>query len=177
MISLRVPGGTSPQRSARLRGVLAAALLLLVSACAAGGDPVPPQVRLADLRLLESGLFEQRFEIDLRIGNPNDFELPLDGLTFDLEVNGSDFARGFSDQRVTIPRLGEGTITVIATTTLIDVVRQMKLLAERGDLAYRLGGTAYLDSLARRSVPYESEGTFRLLEKNEDADEDTGRST
>jgi LEA14-like dessication related protein len=169
LTALRALGRSCPQRPARLRGVIAGALLLLVSACAAGGDPVPPQVRLADLRLLESGLFEQRFEIDLRIGNPNDFDLPLDGLTFDLDVNGSDFARGFSDQRVTIPRLGEGTITVVATTTLIDVVRQMKLLAERGDLAYRLGGTAYLNSLARRSVPYESEGTFRLLDKDDDA--------
>jgi LEA14-like dessication related protein len=144
--------------------VLAAVALLLVGACA-GVAPVAPQVRLVDLRLLQSSLFEQRFEIDLRIGNPNDFDLPLDGLTFDLAVNGADFARGFSDQRVTVPRLGEGTVTVIATTTLIDVVRQMKLLAERGDLAYRLGGIVYLDSLARRSLPYESEGSFRLLDR------------
>jgi len=158
----RTTGGMPLGRPAAwLRAVV---LLLLVAACA-GGEPVAPQVRLVDLRLLESGLFEQRFEIDLRIGNPNDFALPLDGLTFDLEINGADFAQGFSDQRVTVPRLGEGIITVTATTTLIDLVQQMKLLAERGDLAYRLGGVAYLTGLARRSVPYESEGTFRLLDR------------
>jgi len=141
-------------------GGLAAPLLL--AACGVTGDPVPPQVRLADLRLLDAGLFEQRFELDLRVGNPNDFALPLDGLTFDLEVNGEAFARGFSDRRVTIPRLGVGLVSVTASTTLIDMVRQMMLLAQRGDLSYRLTGLAYLDSLTRRTVPYESEGTFRL---------------
>ena len=138
------------------------AVLLLLAACGTA-NPIPPLVRVVDLRLLESGVFEQRFEIDLRIGNPNDFALPLDGLTFDLEVNGEAFVRGFSDQRVTIPRLGEGRVSVAASTTLLDVVRQMMLLAERGDLSYRLRGLAYLNSLQRHSVPYESEGSFRLL--------------
>jgi hypothetical protein len=52
---------------------------------------------------------------------------------------------------------------VAASTTLVDMVRQMLLLAERGDLSYRLTGQAFLDSLQRRSVPYQSEGSFRLL--------------
>lgn len=149
------------RRAVALAGAALAAPLLL-AACGVTGDPVPPLVRLADLRLVESSVFEQRFEIDLRIGNPNDFALPIDGLTFDLEVNGESFVRGFSDQRVTIPRLGDGLVSVAASTTLIEVVRQMLLLSQRGDLTYRLSGLAYLESFARRSVPYQSEGTFRL---------------
>src|SRR3546814_10301541 len=78
------------------------------------------------------------------------------------EVNGEAFARGFSDQRVTVPRLGERLISVAASTTLLDVVRQLQLLSERGDLSYRLRGLTYLNNLQRRSVPYESEGSFRL---------------
>lgn len=145
---------------------VAATLLLALTACGSA-DPLPPEVRVVDLRLLESGVFEQRFEIDLRIGNPNDFDLPLDGLTFDLEVNGEDFARGFSNDRVTVPRLGEERLSVQASTTLLELVRQMQLLAQRGDVSYRLSGTAYLDNLVRRSAPYESEGTFRLLGRRE----------
>lgn len=145
---------------ASLAGALLAAVLL--SSCSIF-EPEPPQVRVADLRLLDSTVFEQRFEINLTIGNPNDFALPLDGLTFDLEVNGETFARGFSNQRVTIPRLGEGRVSVAASTTLIEVMRQMQLFAEYGDVTYRLSGVAYLDSLRRRRVPYESEGSFRLL--------------
>jgi LEA14-like dessication related protein len=143
-----------------LAGLLATVLLL--AGCSTV-EPAPPHVRVADLRLLDSTVFEQRFEINLRIGNPNDFALPLDGLTFDLEVNGETFARGFSNQRVTIPRLGEGSVSVAASTTLVELLRQMQLLAGRADMTYRLRGFAYLDSLERRTVPYESEGSFRLL--------------
>ncbi|MGF1628803.1 MAG: LEA type 2 family protein [Kiloniellaceae bacterium] len=145
---------------ASVRGAFLSAVLLL-AACGTA-DPIPPLVRVVDVRLLESSVFEQRFQIDLRIGNPNDFALPLDGLTFDLEVNGEAFARGFSSQRVTIPRLSESQLSVESSTTLFDLVRQMMLLAERGDLTYRLRGLAYLNSLQRHSVPYESEGSFRL---------------
>lgn len=144
-----------------LASLLAAAVLFLTGCGTA--DPVPPHVHVADLRLLDSTLFEQRFEINFRIGNPNDFALPLDGLTFDLEVNGESFARGFSSQRVTIPRLGEGNVSVAASTSLVELLRQMRLLAGRSDVTYRLRGHAYLDSLDRRTVPYESAGSFRLL--------------
>ena len=147
-------------RAGVLAPFLAAAVLL--AGCGTA-EPVPPHVQVADLRLLESTVFEQRFEINFRIGNPNDFALPLDGLTFDLEVNGETFARGYSNQRVTIPRLGEGNVSVAASTTLVELLRQMRLLAGRADVTYRLRGHAYLDSLDRRTVPYESAGSFRLL--------------
>jgi LEA14-like dessication related protein len=65
--------------------------LLVLGACARLGEAEPPQVRLADIRLLEGGLLEQRFRVDLRLGNPNDFDLPLDGLTFELELNDRPF--------------------------------------------------------------------------------------
>lgn len=150
----------------RVARLIALPLLLLGAACTST-QPIPPQVFISDLRLLDSSVFEQRFQIDLRIGNPNDFALPLDGLTFDLDVNGADFASGFSNQSVTVPRLGEAVLSVTASTTLVDLVQQMVLLAERGDLTYRVHGVAYLDSLARRRAPYESIGTFRLLREQQ----------
>jgi LEA14-like dessication related protein len=152
---------TVRRSGAALAGVLLIALLQLGGCSSA--EPVPPHVRVADLRLLDSTIFEQRFEINLTIGNPNDFALPLDGLTFDLEVNGESFARGFSNQRITIPRLGEGNISVAASTTLVELLRQMQLLSGRADLTYRLRGLAYVDNLGGRTMPYESEGNFRLL--------------
>ncbi|HIC80328.1 MAG TPA: hypothetical protein EYP07_05090 [Kiloniellaceae bacterium] len=158
--------GTGTEWWSRVARLIALPLLLLGTACTST-QPIPPQVFISDLRLLDSSVFEQRFQIDLRIGNPNDFALPLDGITFDLDVNGADFASGFSNQAVTVPRLGEAVLSVTASTTLVDLVQQMVLLAERGDLTYRVHGVAYLDNLARRRAPYESIGTFRLLREQQ----------
>ncbi len=139
------------------------AALFALGACARLGEAEPPQVHLADIRLLPSGLFEQRFRVDLRLGNPNDFDLALGGLTFELELNDMPFAQGFSNQAVTLPRLGEARVSVVASTTLIDLVQQALILGERSDLSYRIEGVVYLRGAARRKVPYETSGRMRLL--------------
>ena len=137
--------------------------VLMVAACVQIGETRSPQVHVVDIRLLQSGLLEQRFRVDLRIGNPNDFDLPLDGLTFELDLNGRHFADGFTNQSVTVPRLGEARVSVDASTTLIDMMEQALLLGERAELSYRIEGVVYLRGLARRQVPYERGGRLRLL--------------
>ncbi len=140
-------------------------LALGLVACAGigpGQHVEPPQVRLADLEFAEVGLFEQRFRITLRIRNPNDFDLPIDGLRFALDVNDRPFVTGLSDRSVTVPRLGEQTVEVDASTTLLDVVDQFMGLTGRDVLSYRMIGTAFLRGVARREVPFEQSGSFRM---------------
>ena len=139
------------------------AALLALAACARLGEAEPLRVQLADIRLLPGGLLEQRFQVELRLGNPNDFDLALDGLTFALELNDMPFARGLSNQAVTVPRLGEARLRVVASTTLIDLVQQVLILGQRSDLSYRIEGVVYLRGAARRKLPYETSGRLRLL--------------
>jgi LEA14-like dessication related protein len=141
-------------------GVIAA---LAFTGCASTQNAIPPRVRLADMKLLEGGLFAQRIGLELLVGNPNNFDLALDGLTFELEVNGQPFADGFSNEAVTIPRLSEVKVPVKASTTLFNLVEQALILGERAELEYRLSGVAHLSGLTKRSVPYEQAGRLRLL--------------
>ena len=142
-----------------------AALLavLVVAACASLEDAQPPQVSIADIKFLKSGLLEQDIELDLRLRNPNNFDLPLDGMTFDLMLNGQHFAEGFSDESVTIPRFGEAHLPVTASTSLIDLARQALGIARSGELDYQINGRAYLGGLRSGSLPYEKRGRLRLL--------------
>jgi hypothetical protein len=64
---------------------------------------------------------------------------------------------------VTLPRLGEARVSVVAATTLIEVVQQALILGERSDLSYRFEGIVYLRGAARRKVPYERSGKLQLL--------------
>ncbi|MEX0696034.1 MAG: LEA type 2 family protein [Dongiaceae bacterium] len=136
-----------------------------LAACAGigpGQRVEPPEVRLADLEFVDAGLFEQRFRMILRVRNPNDFALPIDGLRYTLEVNDRAFASGLSNRSLTVPRLGEATVEVEASTTLLDVVGQFMALSSREALSYRMIGTAFLRGVARREVPFEQSGSFRM---------------
>lgn len=146
-------------------------LVLAVSACAPIESAQPPQVRLADIRLLPGGLFEQKFELELVLTNPNNFDLPLDGMTFKLALNDAPFAEGVSNASVTVPRLGEARVPVVATTTILDIMQQVLALGGKGDLTYRLEGLAHLGGLSSRSVPYERSGKLQLLPGRGDAEQ------
>ncbi len=142
--------------------LLGTAMVLLLSACAAVEQPLPPKVRLANVQFLDSTLFEQRMHVDLQVRNPNNFDLPLEGLTFELEVNGNRLAEGYSNEIVTIPRLGEAMVPVRASTSLLDMIQQFMALGQGGSLSYRLKGRAYLTGFFGAGVPFETSGKLEL---------------
>lgn len=142
------------------------ALILVLAAAGCAGVPrdvKPPEVHLADIRpKASSGVLEQSMELVLNVRNPNDFDVPIDGLRFDLTLNGQHFATGLSDEETVIPRLGEKRVTATASTSMLAVIQQMMLAGQRGRLDYRMEGEAFLGGLGDRTVPFESEGEVRL---------------
>ena len=153
---------------------LAILLVLLLgfgqAACttAAEEEILPPTIGLSDIRMIDSTGFEQQVELDLRLGNPNNFDIALEGLTFTLEVNESHFADGRSGAAVTLPRLGDAQVPVTANTTIVDVVRQILLLGRAKSIDYRIEGFAYVATgFGTRRVPFETEGNLDLLPDEE----------
>jgi len=148
----------------RLAAQLAAcAGVLLALACATvDGEVLPPEVNVIDIRPLERTAFEQRMQVDLRVQNPNDFALDIDGVRFDLDLNGEPFARGLGDERVSVPRLGEARISVTSTTTMVDWMRQFAVLAGPGrkDMDYRVSGRLFLRGASAPHVDFESSGNL-----------------
>lgn len=149
----------------KVRWIGGAAAALALAACAALEPAEPPRVSLSDVRLLGGGLLEQRLMVEVRIGNPNNFDLPLEGLTVDLDVNGYPFAQGYSNESVTVPRLGEATVPVVATTTVFDMVQQAFALNNRAAISYKLSGKAYIKGHKQGmtdGIPYEKTGSLQL---------------
>jgi len=143
--------------------VLVLGLFCLLIGCATVDNAKPPSIQLSNIRLGNGGLLNQELLIEIRIGNPNDFELPLTGLTFELEVNGQPFADGLSNTAVTVPRLGYATVPVTGNTNILSVFRQLMFLGKSDTITYRLHGTAYVGRLGiNRSVPYERKGKLSL---------------
>lgn len=143
------------------------AIFISLGGCA-GLDVKQPTVTLADLDVIEAGLFEQRFACKLRIQNPNDFELPLTGLNFEVEINGQPFAKGVSNKPAIVPRLGEELLEVTAVSTLAGVLRQINEwpVGEDKALTFRIRGRLATGSLGWLS--FDESGTLKMPEAGQE---------
>ncbi len=105
------------------------------------------RVNLSNLRMLESTLFEQRFEASIRVQNRSQSQLDVKGLSFDLSLNGKDFASGVSNSHMSIAPLSEGVISVNLTSTLFSLIRQVHSMQEiqNKPFSYELYGKVYTD--------------------------------
>lgn len=122
--------------------VCASAAAGLLAGCAGSWlRPLKPEVALADVRFDGGNLLEQRFVLTLRVTNPNRFEIPVQGLSFTLDVADQPFAHGVGNRPVTIPALGDGLVEVNATTGLASFLSQFRHLGKTpGAIPYRLKG-------------------------------------
>ena len=133
-------------------------LLLVLAGCVAPQSVKQPSITLGNVRVLETRGLIQRLQIDLLVGNPNDFDIPLTGLEFTMQLNGLDFAQGLSNETVTIPRLGEATVPVDVSVSLLAVFQQMQMAASARGIRYRITGKAYLDHALVSTVPFAKQG-------------------
>ena len=142
---------------------LACLLLVAMVGCASWlmkGEP--PEVLVTDVTPLEGTAFEQRLQVDLRIRNPNDFDLFVTGIDFTLNRNGKRLARGLGNTTITVPRLSDAVVSVQTSTSTFDVVRQLLSFSQAQDLSYNIMGLLHLKD---GRLPFDSSGT--LLEKSQ----------
>jgi len=118
----------------------------------------PPTLTLLDVRPVPGGALEQRLELDLLVQNPNDFDMAIDGLRLQLDLNGQRLGRAVSNATLEIPRLDETQVTVQASITLLDVARQLLALDSRQSLDYRLAGDIFVVTPRSRRLSFDSSG-------------------
>jgi len=121
----------------------------------------PPEVLVSNVKPLGGTLFEQRVQVDLRVRNPNDFDLEVTGLDFTLQLNNKRLARGLANKAVTIPRLGDAILTVETATSTLDVLSQLLNLTSGEDITYQITGVLHLHDIP---LPFDNEGV--LLDTN-----------
>jgi LEA14-like dessication related protein len=139
-------------------------LVFVLAGCAAlFPRPEPPRVTLADLRLVELKLLEQRYRLFLRVQNPNAFDLSIDGVDYELTLNEQEFGSGVSNRPVSVPAYGTEILEVDAYSTLAGLFRQLRELdpARPFTLRYRLKGHVRLSS-GGPQLPFDHSGELSL---------------
>ena len=139
-------------------------LVILVSGCASlfwMGEK--PHVDIVNVTPKEMRLLEQAFILELRIQNPTETDLDINGMAFELEINGQPFARGVSNQSLKIERLSTKIVQVEAYTGLTSILRQLSE-ARKGSYAsgfkYRLKGSIHTGAPSFR-IPFDETGEFK----------------
>ena len=133
-----------------LQRLLVLLLALGLAACSVlPMNAVAPKVSVAAVDIKSVGLFEQHFDVGLRLTNPNNFDLNIEALEFEFELNGRAFAKGLSNVPTLIPALSSTVLRVDAMTESTNLFQQIEILPEilKEGAVYRIRGRVRTDAL------------------------------
>lgn len=140
-------------------------LLVLFSLAGCSGLPLnmlAPRVSVATVDLRQIGLLEQHFEVGLRVVNPNDFDLTIEALEFDLEVNGRAFAKSLSRAGTRIPAASSAVLQIDAIMQSKNLLEQLRTLTPdmlKQGVPYRIQGRIKTDQ-SPRWLPFDRSGVY-----------------
>jgi len=137
--------------------------LLALAGCAGTQSRLEPlSVTLADIRPAQIGLLEQEYAIKIRVQNPNNAQVRIDGLSYQIDLNGDLFAKGVSRQSTSVEPFGEIVLDATAVGNLGSIVNQFAKMEKSGPperFSYRLKGKV---ASGPTSLPFDSQGTIEL---------------
>ena len=144
--------------------------ILMAGMLFAGCATVPPgieapKISIANIEPKDVALFEQRFDVRLRIQNPNEKELAMNGMRFEFDLNEKEFANGMTGEKVAIPRFGSQVVNVEVITGITSFLRQFQGLNKTGSggkMTYRIKGTAFVESPGTFKLPFDEKGEIDL---------------
>ena len=136
-------------------------LLMLCTAAACAPKFERPVLTVSSVELQSGNLFQQSFLVKFQVQNPNDRELPVQGLHAELDVGGQRIASGVSNRAFVVPPMGQSEFDMTITANMAAALLQ--LANQRADtIAYELSGSANLDLPFLHEVPFHQAGSFSL---------------
>lgn len=146
-----------------LKIILILSALALASCASIPSKIEQPRITLAGIEPLNMTLFEQTYRLKLRVQNPNDFDIPLEGMHYIIELNGTEFGQGTSHQRITIPAYDSTIVETEVVSNLFSLFEKLKDFSLQGNnsMKYHLFGKIKLGSW-NTQVPFDYDGMLNL---------------
>lgn len=167
-----LPVVTSPARRSMLAKMSAAGTSLAslaLSGCALlPWSAVAPTVHLLGIERVAGEPLERRFQLKIRVQNPNPRPIEFKGLALTLDLNNRSVGQGVSNEQGVVPAHGELLMTLPVTVSASPETLQMLGFTDRlprGELPYtlkgRFTGGMVIRVLGAEAV-FESSGSTRL---------------
>ena len=115
-------------------------VLATLAGCASLAPEIdPPKISLVGLRSLPAHNGPPRFEIKLRVINPNKQALDIVGISYSIELLNKELITGVTNEIPSIAGYGEGVVILEAELQLVELLRLMASVGDTksGPLAYR----------------------------------------
>jgi LEA14-like dessication related protein len=148
---------------ARMRSVPLLLLTVALSGCALIVPKLQtPSLAIVDVQVVKANFMEQQLRVRMRVENPNDRSLPIQGLSYTVYLGGQEFATGVSDASFVVPALGTAEFNVDVTANAAGALFAVLSKPRGQGIDYRMKGTVELSHGWLRSIPFEQSGTFDL---------------
>jgi len=142
--------------------VLLLTAALLTGCTTLGSELVAPSLEVTGVQMLSTDMFAQKFKIRVLVENPNDLDLPVRGLEYQIIMMGDSFADGTSTDVFLLPARGEAEFDMLVTTNFVSSFGRLISRAGGGkleDIDYEITGKIYVDKGVLRRIPFSHRGT------------------
>lgn len=141
-------------------GTLAA--LVMLSACALS-KLEKPTMNLISVQMTSADMFNQQFVVRMNVQNPNDRDLPINGIDYKIFLEGDSFAEGTSNLPFVIPANGEKEFDLPVRTNFISSLgRLLSRLNGKREVRYQIEGTVLTKIGMIHKLPFTQSGTVDL---------------
>ena len=121
-----------------------------------------PTLAVVNIQLGHSDLWQQHLLVRMSVHNPNERELPVQGLNYTLDVNGEECAHGESGASFVVPARGDAEFDMNVTANAAAALLRMFVHGNAGPVEYRIRGKVELSAGLLRSVPFDQHGQLQL---------------
>ena len=146
-----------------VRRMLFVAVAVLAAACSSLGSKLEaPSLSLVAVQMLSTDMFAQKFKVRVKVENPNDLELPVRGLEYQIIMMGDSFAEGTSYDVFLLPARGEAEFDMLVTTNFVSSFGRLLSRVGGGKLEnidYEISGKVFVDKGVLRRIPFNHQGT------------------
>jgi LEA14-like dessication related protein len=145
-----------------LRALLLVLLAALAACTSMGPKLEAPQLSLLGIQTLSADMFAQQFKVRVKVVNPNDLEVAVKGIEYDILLMGDSFAEGTSNQGFVLPALGEAEFDMTVNTNFVSSLGRLVSRMKGGkleDVQYQITGKLLLEKGVLRTIPFSHSGT------------------
>lgn len=149
--------------SVAVRSIVCAVVFACAGCSAFAPKLEQPRLSLVSIGMMSADIFNQQFRVRMHVQNPNDRDIPVKGLDYELFLEGDSFAEGVSNNAFVIPALGETEFDLTVRTNFVSSIgRLVSRLNGRSQVNYVLEGKVITDIGMFSKIPFRESGSVDL---------------